>query len=107
MILERSCGSCGASFAPRHARQRRCPRCEPSGRASRSPTTRAQDATYARNRALVLTGAPTCALRLRCAGAAATTADHILAVARGGTNELSNLQPACAACNASKGASAR
>lgn len=32
----------------------------------------------------------------------ATTRDHIIPISRGGTNDWSNLQPACAECNASK-----
>lgn len=74
----------------------------PHGRQHRSPTTQAQDAEYARNRRVVLAGAPACALRILCSGAAATTADHIVAVTNGGTNDLSNLQPACQPCNSSK-----
>ncbi|MEU7773666.1 HNH endonuclease [Micromonospora taraxaci] len=41
-----------------------------------------------------------CAL---CRRRPATTADHILPVSRGGTNDLANMRPACAACNYSRG----
>jgi 5-methylcytosine-specific restriction endonuclease McrA len=40
----------------------------------------------------------------RCGGYA-TTVDHAVPVARGGTHDLSNLRPACASCNSSTGAS--
>ncbi len=32
----------------------------------------------------------------------ATTADHIIAVSNGGSNELSNLLPACHTCNSTR-----
>lgn len=101
----KTCTGCGHAFLPRHARVYRCPVCEPTGRDQRSPTTRAQrDGTgdYERNRAVILEGAPRCALRIACAGAPATTVDHVLAVAAGGTHDLANLVPACASCNARK-----
>lgn len=37
-------------------------------------------------------------------GQLATTMDHIVPVSKGGSNDLSNLVPACSGCNASKGA---
>jgi 5-methylcytosine-specific restriction endonuclease McrA len=40
----------------------------------------------------------------RCGGYA-TTVDHIVPVALGGTHALSNLRPACGPCNSSTGAS--
>lgn len=95
---ERACLSCGRPFTPTLYGQRRCLRCEPRGRASRSPTTQAQDAEYARNRCVVLAGHPPC----HWCGAPATTADHLLAVARGGTHALANLVPACSPCNSSR-----
>lgn len=101
----KTCGGCGLAFQPRTSRQRRCESCTPAGRDDRSPTTRAQDAEYQRERARVLKPvngrAPRCALRIKCVGAVATTVDHIRPVARGGRHR-GNLQPACAACNAAK-----
>lgn len=40
----------------------------------------------------------------RC-GRYASTVDHVLAVALGGTHDLRNLRPACSRCNSSTGAS--
>src|SRR5690606_10438249 len=59
---------------------------------------------YRRNRKALLRGKPLCALRIRCGNppAPATTADHIVPLEQGGTNEMGNLQPACKSCNASK-----
>ena len=102
----RTCTVCGAPFAPPTRRSFQCPSHEPKGRDQRSPTTRAQrDGTgdYDRNRAIVLAGNPMCAYGC---GRPATTADHRTAVANGGTNELSNLVPACGRCNYSKQAQA-
>lgn len=39
-----------------------------------------------------------------CGHPGATEIDHIVAVSRGGTNDLSNLAPAHKACNIAKGA---
>lgn len=100
-LLQRTCTTCGAAFSPRTKRTYKCPRHEPRGRASRSPSTRAQrDGTgdYDRNRAIVLAGDPKCTY----CPAPATTADHVIAVVKGGTNALDNLVPACGPCNASK-----
>ena len=57
---------------------------------------------YKRNRAILLQGRPRCALRIRCGGAPATTADHVIPLDLGGTNALANLQPACLSCNSAK-----
>jgi 5-methylcytosine-specific restriction endonuclease McrA len=99
----RTCSVCGHPFVPRHPRVWRCPEHEP-GRDERGPTTRAQrDGTgdYERNRAIVLAGAPRCSYGC---GQPATTVDHVVSVARGGTNALSNLVPCCGPCNSRKGA---
>lgn len=93
---ELACLECGAPFTRKTYKQRRCRIHEPRGRASRSPTTRAQDAEYARNRKAILTGDPPCHW---CARPGADTADHLVAVVNGGTNALSNLIPACGPCN--------
>lgn len=96
MPAYRTCSTCGKPTT----NDRYCDPCTPHGRASRSPTTRAQDAEYRRNRAAVLEGQPTCAYCPR----PATTVDHVRPVSKGGTNKIDNLVPACAWCNGSKGA---
>ena len=40
---------------------------------------------------------------LACGATQATVPDHVLPIAWGGTNDVANLQPLCAACNGSKG----
>lgn len=60
------------------------------------------DRAYRRNRQAILAGGPACALRILCDGARATTVDHVIAIARGGTNAITNLQPACGPCNSAK-----
>jgi 5-methylcytosine-specific restriction endonuclease McrA len=41
---------------------------------------------------------------LKCGEKKPLSADHIIPVSRGGTNDISNLQPLCRPCNTSKGA---
>lgn len=60
---------------------------------------RAYDADYKRLRKLILANNPQCAY----CGSPATTADHVIAVANGGTSTLDNLVPACKPCNESRG----
>jgi 5-methylcytosine-specific restriction endonuclease McrA len=96
-VPQRTCEECGAPFAPRAARDRRCRRHELRGRAHRSPTTRAQDAEYAAERARVLVPGARC----HWCGEPATTVDHLHPVARG-AQHAGNLVPACAHCNFSR-----
>ena len=70
---------------------------------SRFHTT--QDPIYRANRLLLLQDGPDCAIGLDCCTRIATTADHIIAVSEGGSDELENLRPACRPCNSSLGAS--
>ncbi|MFI7281708.1 HNH endonuclease [Micromonospora chersina] len=77
----------------------RCPDCKPKRVHALSASQRGYTAEYRRNRALLLAPGPTCALCRR----AATTADHVVPLSRGGTNDLSNLRPACGPCNYSRG----
>ena len=55
--------------------------------------------SWKRIRKRVLAAQPRC----HWCGAAATQVDHLVPVALGGSNALSNLVPACASCNASRG----
>ncbi len=62
---------------------------------------RGYNAEYMRNRALVLADGPHgCAWGC---GRVATTVDHRIPLARGGTNDVENLMPCCALCNSSRG----
>ena len=51
------------------------------------------------NRSILLADSPPCSY----CGASATSADHILARARGGSHDLDNLTAACHRCNCEKG----
>ena len=58
------------------------------------------DPTYKRHRQEILQGDPMCHL---CGKAGADTADHIIPLFQGGTNDLDNLRPAHRTCNSAKG----
>ena len=70
---------------------------------SRYHTT--QNPYYRANRKQVLDDNPTCTIRLDCCTGTATTADHIVPVSEGGTDDIENLRSACRPCNSSLGAS--
>ena len=93
-----TCATCGRPFQRRTQTHRHCNACEKHGRAYRSPTTRAQNSEYRRNRAAMI------GLPCTYCGQPADTADHKQPVAAGGDNSPTNLQPACSDCNLSKGA---
>lgn len=97
----RACATCARPFTPTLHGQRHCLTHQPRGRASRSPTTRKQDATYYRNRATVLKRDPTC-WHPNCT-APSTQADHITPASKGGSNDLTNLRGSCAFHNLSRG----
>lgn len=63
-----------------------------------SAASRGYDATWRRLRLMVLRAEPLC----RQCGAPATDVDHILPLARGGTNEAGNLRSLCAGCHSRK-----
>jgi 5-methylcytosine-specific restriction endonuclease McrA len=91
-----ACLTCGRPFTRRSPRDRRCPEHRAQ---DRSPSSLAAESPeYRRNREILLAGHPPC----DCCGKPATTADHILPVALGGSSRLSNLVPACARCNYSR-----
>lgn len=89
-----------------------CPRLTPRTRCAkherqRDRTRRPPDQyphEYRVNRALVLAESDVC---WRCGKAGATTADHVIPIAHGGTHERANLRPAHLACNSSAGANVR
>ncbi|WP_082502913.1 HNH endonuclease [Nocardioides sp. Leaf307] len=56
--------------------------------------------TYKKNRLTVLARDNYCCVYC---GREATTADHVVAVANGGTDDVSNLVACCITCNSSKG----
>lgn len=56
---------------------------------------------YTVNRRTILAGGPLC---FYCERAPATTADHVIPVKHGGSDELDNLVPACRTCNRAKSA---
>jgi 5-methylcytosine-specific restriction enzyme A len=60
---------------------------------------------WARLRKIVLEREPLCHWGLRGCTRISTTADHVLAVARGGTNDLANLVAFCWNCNQKRGSS--
>jgi hypothetical protein len=61
------------------------------------------DPRYKRNRKIVLEQEPTCHWRLPGCTIKSTTADHVVAVSRGGTNDLDNLVGSCLRCNMARG----
>nr|WP_255511149.1 HNH endonuclease signature motif containing protein [Micromonospora sp. WP24] len=78
----------------------RCDKHRPRRVHTLSSAQRGYNQEYQRNRALVLADGPVCSL---CRRRTATTADHILPLSRGGTNDLANLRPACGPCNYGRG----
>lgn len=106
-MTQRACCECGAPYTPRHPRHTRCPAHEQHGREHASPTTRAQDAEYERNRAIVLERDRGKRCPLCGKPGPLTEVDHITAVARGGGNGLDNLQATHPSCNRRKGATKR
>ncbi|MEV6300403.1 HNH endonuclease signature motif containing protein [Actinoplanes sp. NPDC051861] len=73
---------------------------KPKRRHALSASRRGYDSTYQRNRRTILEGSPLCTL---CRRRSATTADHIVPLSKGGTNELTNLRPSCGPCNYARG----
>jgi 5-methylcytosine-specific restriction endonuclease McrA len=61
------------------------------------------DARYKANREIVLAQEPTCHWRFEGCTGKSTQADHLIAVSRGGSNDLSNLVGSCESCNRLRG----
>lgn len=67
----------------------------------RDPAHRAQyGGDYQRKRGVLLGGSPPCQV---CGLRPATTLDHVVPIVLGGTNDWSNLRPACGLCNSRLG----
>jgi 5-methylcytosine-specific restriction endonuclease McrA len=62
-----------------------------------------QGPEYARNRKIALEREPTCHWHLPGCTGRSTQADHVVAVSRGGSNDLSNLVGSCESCNRRRG----
>ena len=89
----------------------RCPHCQADYRRRRqhqrdqqrgSPTRRGYGPLYQTNRKRILKGQPHCAWQLPGCTGRATTADHVVTLAAGGTSDLDNLVPACKHCNSAR-----
>ena len=100
-VPKRPCIDCGV-LTDGKTRCQPCTRREQRARDAKrgTPAQRGYDATYQKHRRLILSHHPPC---VYC-GRRADTVDHVIALASGGTNELSNLVAACGECNASRGA---
>lgn len=78
-----------------------CPTCRTPGDPEHRRPNKAQryPPEYWHNRAIILAAHPRCHWCPR----QATTADHLIEIALGGTHDLTNLVPACAPCNSARG----
>ncbi|WP_374101419.1 MULTISPECIES: HNH endonuclease signature motif containing protein [unclassified Streptomyces] len=85
------CVPCAKTGAKRRERKRQHPR--------PSPWARGYNTQYLKARAAILAATPLCAI---CYSRPATTADHIVPLSRGGTNDIQNLRPACGPRNFSR-----
>jgi 5-methylcytosine-specific restriction endonuclease McrA len=106
-MVNKSCLTCGKRFPVWANALRKPSRC-PEHRSGwdRKPPERDLaylDPTYKRNRQIVLERNPLCVWNLKGCTGRATTADHLVAVSRGGSNDLSNLVGACEPCNRRRG----
>jgi 5-methylcytosine-specific restriction protein A len=96
--LERGCRNVSPkSRCPEHTRAAQRQRDAYRG----TPAQRGYDRAYLAARRLILADGPH-ACAWRC-GRVATTADHVIPLAKGGSNDPGNLVPACAPCNSSRG----
>ncbi|MEU0071293.1 HNH endonuclease signature motif containing protein [Streptomyces sp. NPDC006332] len=86
------CEPCARSGAKRREQNRKHTR--PSAWA------RGYNTQYRKARAAILADNPVCSI---CYSRPAETADHIVPLSRGGTNDIENLRPACGPCNFSRG----
>lgn len=101
--MKKQCLNCRRLYQGAGARCADCTRTVQRNRDARrgTPAQRGYNAEYLRNRRAVLAASDG-----RCAwgcGRPATTVDHIIPLALGGTNDFDNLMPACKPCNSSRG----
>lgn len=78
----------------------RCPGCARAENRRRNRARPGYPPEYRRNRAIVLAGSPPCHW---CGSPGADTADHVIAIAHGGTHDVGNLVPSCRSCNSRRG----
>jgi len=103
------CIVCGARFehwADALKKPSRCP--EHRSGWDRKPKERDLayiDARYKANREIILAREPMCHWRLPGCTGKSTQADHLIAVSRGGSNDLGNLVGSCENCNRRRGVS--
>ena len=99
MTLPHPCLDCGAL-----SRGSRCPRCQSAREAARGSTTeRGYGARWQRTSASVIArDGGVCQLRLAGCTVRATTTDHVIAKANGGTDDDANLITTCRPCNSKK-----
>ncbi|MCX4400643.1 HNH endonuclease [Streptomyces sp. NBC_01764] len=90
--LGERCEQCSKAGAKRREQKRQ--------RTRPSPWARGYNTQYAKARAAILAAQPVCSI---CNARPATTADHIIPLSKGGTNDIENLRPACGRCNSSRG----
>src|SRR5690606_35566180 len=95
VMAKRTCLDCGAITTAS-----RCSECASARQRARdrergSSARRGYGSAYRRARARLLAGSPPC----YWCGAPATTADHLVPLARGGTSDANNLVPSCEKCN--------
>ncbi|MET9890780.1 HNH endonuclease [Streptomyces sp. NPDC006465] len=91
-VLGSRCEPCASAGAKRREQKRWDTR--PSAWA------RGYNTQYRKARAEILSASPVCSI---CHRRPADTADHIVPLSRGGSNEPSNLRPACGPCNYGRG----
>jgi 5-methylcytosine-specific restriction endonuclease McrA len=106
MKIQRPCLTCGeptpGTYCARHAKTSPAAVRSKQRHAARDPKRFGEG--WSRKSKLVLErDGYQCQIGLPGCTGRATTADHIIAVAKGGSNDVSNLQAACRHCNSVKG----
>lgn len=103
---EHQCESCGCVYTTTRSKQRFCTRTckQKQSRSNRRASERNAHGTHSRKDVLKLwlTFDEQCAYCQQPTPEALIQADHVRSLARGGTNDISNILPACPSCNADK-----